>query len=106
MPWNSSANGRRQTACAAIAGLAMLAGNAFAEPVAGLEDTPPSLAPPGRAATDMPQPLPPRLATRIRRIFALQSAGDMTAAERESSRLPLDTPLRRAMLGHILADRY
>ena len=84
----------------------MLAGNAFAEPVAGLEDTPPSLAPPGRAATDMPQPLPPRLATRIRRIFALQSAGDMNAAERESSRLPLDTPLRRAMLGHILADRY
>jgi soluble lytic murein transglycosylase len=49
----------------------------------------------------LPQPLSPGEAARIRRIFALQAAGNISEAIRETGRL--DTTL---LLGPILADRY
>jgi soluble lytic murein transglycosylase-like protein len=49
----------------------------------------------------LPQPLAPGEAARVRRIFALQAHGDISAAMAETGRLE-DTRL----LGAILADRY
>ncbi|MGC8468539.1 MAG: transglycosylase SLT domain-containing protein, partial [Acetobacteraceae bacterium] len=48
-----------------------------------------------------PQPLSPATAARIRRIFALQAAGRMAEAARETAGLR-----NRLLLGHILADKY
>ena len=48
-----------------------------------------------------PQPLAPSDAARLRRIFELQSRGEMTAAAREAERLD-----DRRLLGHVLADRW
>ena len=48
-----------------------------------------------------PQPLAPSDAARLRRIFDLQSRGEITAASREVERLD-----DRRLLGHVLADRW
>jgi len=96
--------GRVQTACAALAAMAMLAANAFGEPASVPDGAPTAVA--RHTRPHLPRPLPAKLAARIRRVFALQAAGDIAEAVRMTSRLPLDTPLRRAMFGYILADRY
>src|SRR5580698_9185826 len=95
------------------AGAAFLASasaeKAFAEPQSSADDTAlamPRVALHGASGVALPQPLPPSEAARIRRIFALQSRGDLAGAERETGRLDTYTPVGRAMLGHILADRY
>src|SRR3954451_2390928 len=49
----------------------------------------------------LPQVLAPSDAARLRRIFDLQSRGDLAAAARESERLD-----DRRLMGHVLADRY
>ncbi|MDO9712307.1 lytic transglycosylase domain-containing protein [Paracraurococcus lichenis] len=49
----------------------------------------------------LPQVLAPSDAARLRRIFDLQSRGDLAAAARESDRLG-----DRRLLGHVLADRF
>ncbi|MDI3305884.1 MAG: lytic transglycosylase domain-containing protein [Acetobacteraceae bacterium] len=49
----------------------------------------------------LPQVLAPSDATRLRRIFDLQSRGELAAAARESDRLE-----DRRLLGHVLADRW
>ncbi|WP_162530466.1 lytic transglycosylase domain-containing protein [Rhodovastum atsumiense] len=59
----------------------------------------------------LPQPLPPSEAARLRRIFALQRAGDLRAAEKEMALLDPDLSvagiaLGAAMRGYILADRH
>jgi soluble lytic murein transglycosylase-like protein len=104
---------RLPAAWALLAGAAILAvasaEKAYAGTLAGADDTAmaiPRVAPHGAAGVALPQPLPPSEAVRIRRIFALQSRGDLAGAERETGRLDTYTPLGRAMLGHILADRY
>lgn len=95
---------------------ALLAGAAFLASVslrpghaqAVAEDAPldevalavPRVALPG-GAVPLPQPLARGEAARIRRIFALQAAGDIPAAVAETARL---TDL--SLLGPILADRY
>jgi soluble lytic murein transglycosylase len=62
----------------------------------------PRVAPPsGNSGVGLPQPLTPSEAARIRRIFQLQTHGDIPLAIAETNRLT-DTTL----LGHILADRY
>jgi soluble lytic murein transglycosylase-like protein len=61
----------------------------------------PRVALPGAAAVALPQPLSPADAARIRRIFALQAAGNLAEAARETA--TLDTTL---LLGPILAERY
>jgi soluble lytic murein transglycosylase-like protein len=58
-------------------------------------------APAGASGLGLPQPLAPSEAARIRRIFALQRAGNVPAAVIETGRLTDQT-----LLGHILADRY
>ncbi|TDH64610.1 lytic transglycosylase domain-containing protein [Dankookia rubra] len=49
----------------------------------------------------LPQVLAPSDATRLRRVFDLQSRGDPAAAAREADRLD-----DRRLMGHVLADRY
>ncbi len=49
----------------------------------------------------LPQPLAPSEAARVTRIFALQAAGRVSEAARETSAL-----IDPTLLGHILADRY
>lgn len=61
----------------------------------------PRAAPIGHSGVGLPQPLSPATAARIRRIFALQAAGQMAEATRETA--ALRNPL---LLGHILADKY
>jgi soluble lytic murein transglycosylase-like protein len=61
----------------------------------------PRIALPGAPSVALPQPLSPGEAARVRRIFALQAAGAITEAIRETARL--ENPL---LLGPILADRY
>ncbi len=53
------------------------------------------------AAAELPQPLAPSDATRLRRIFAAQAAGNAAEAARESERLE-----DRRLLGQVLADRW
>jgi soluble lytic murein transglycosylase len=53
------------------------------------------------AVPGLPQVLAPSDATRLRRIFDLQSRGELTAAVREAERLD-----DRRLMGHVLADRY
>ena len=55
----------------------------------------------GAPGVGLPQPLPPSEAALVRKIFALQGAGSMAEAARETERLPNDL-----LLGAILADRY
>jgi soluble lytic murein transglycosylase len=109
---------RLPAATALIAGAALLTGagpwEAFAQagstgPLSTGEDTAlaiPRIAAPGGAGVALPQPLPPSEAAKIRRIFALQSRGDIPAALRETSQVDMATPLGAAMLGHILAQRF
>src|SRR5271168_1423025 len=89
---------RLPAARALLAGAAILAGasveKAFAEPLSGADDTAlamPRVAHPGASGgadgIALPEPLPPSEAARIRRIFALQSRGDLAGAERETGRL-------------------
>src|SRR3954453_11579340 len=49
----------------------------------------------------LPQVLAPSDATRLRRVFDLQSRGELAAAAREADRLD-----DRRLMGHVLADRY
>jgi soluble lytic murein transglycosylase-like protein len=56
---------------------------------------------PNGGVAGLPQVLAPSDATRLRRIFDLQSRGDLAAAARESDRLG-----DRRLMGHILADRF
>ncbi len=53
------------------------------------------------AVPGLPQVLAPSDAARLRRVFDLQSRGDLAAAARETGRLD-----DRRLVGHILADRY
>jgi soluble lytic murein transglycosylase-like protein len=55
----------------------------------------------GSPEVALPQPLAPSEVARVRRIFALQAAGNVAEAARETERL--ENPL---LLGAILADRY
>src|SRR5690348_7776212 len=55
----------------------------------------------GAAGVAMPQPLAPSDAARIKRIFALQAAGNLAEARRDTERLGPSL-----LLGPILADRY
>lgn len=106
--------GTGQTSFRLPAARAMLAGAALFAALAGqkafgqTEDTAmaiPRVAPHGAAGIALPQPLDGADAARIRRIFALQRRGDIQAAIRASARLDTTTPLGRALLGHVLADR-
>jgi soluble lytic murein transglycosylase-like protein len=58
------------------------------------------------AETALPQPLPPSEVARLRRIFALQRAGNIAAATRETAGVDTSNPVEVAMLGHVLADRH
>lgn len=49
----------------------------------------------------LPQVLAPSDAARLRRVFDLQSRGDLAAAAREAERMD-----DRRLMGHVLADRY
>ncbi len=61
----------------------------------------PGALPGGPSGVGLPQPLAPSEAARLRRIFALQRAGDMPAAIAATAELTDDT-----LLGHLLADRF
>ncbi len=110
--------GHLPAATAFLAGAALLAGagprSAFAQvggtgPLSTGEDTAlaiPRLSAPGGGGVALPQPLMPSEAAKIRRIFALQTRGDIPAALRETGRLDDASPLGEAMLGHILAQRF
>jgi soluble lytic murein transglycosylase-like protein len=105
-----------------IAGAAFLAGaavpHASAQSVTGGlsagDDTAlaiPRLAPRQQEGVALPQPLPPSEAARIRHVFALQHAGDLSAAAREAELLDPEfsaggAALGHAMQGYILADRH
>ncbi|MBN8891409.1 MAG: hypothetical protein BGP12_07775 [Rhodospirillales bacterium 70-18] len=109
---------RLPAARAFLAGVALLAGatatKAYAEakaghPQAGADETAlaiPRVSPRGPSGIALPQPLAPSEAARIRRIFALQARGNIPEAVRETSEMDSVTPLGRAMLGELLADRY
>ncbi len=109
---------RLPAATAFLAGAALLAGAgprmAFAQvggagPLPSGEDTAlaiPRVASPGGGALSLPQPLAPSEATKIRRIFALQAHGDIPAALRASAEIDTATPAAKAMLGHLLAQRF
>lgn len=102
---------RLPAARAWIAGAAILAGAAAS--VAHAQSTGsgngdetamaiPRLASPGDVSgVALPQPLAPSDAARVRRIFALQSRGNMAEAAEETSQLTDPT-----LLGPILANRY
>ncbi len=104
---------RLSTARAVLAGAALLAGAAMrpaeAEIARGSATAPDETAmvmprvhaPAGTGGLGLPQPLAPSEAARIRRIFALQRAGNLQVAAVETGRLTDQT-----LLGHILADRY
>ncbi len=61
----------------------------------------PRMAAHGAGGVALPQPLAPSDAARIRRIFALQSHGDLISAARETASLTT-----QLLAGSILADRY
>ena len=62
---------------------------------------PPSLTPGGGAVAGLPTVLPPSEASRLRRIFDRQAAGDFAAAARDTERLE-----DRRLLGQVLAHRW
>jgi soluble lytic murein transglycosylase len=95
---------RAWTFCAAIA----VAGGyscAHAQTLRGTDDQTalgvPRVALNGAPGVGLPQPLTPSEAARVRRIFALQAAGAITEAARETDLLD-----NKLLLGPILADRY
>ncbi len=101
---------------ALVAGAALLAGatveRAFAQPQQGYNPSADDLAlaiprvGPRGLGLALPQPLAPSEAARLRRIFALQAAGDIPAALQETGQFDASNPVGAAMLGHLLADRY
>ncbi len=98
-----SAFSRLPAARVIMAGAAILAG-AAASATHGQEPTEDvALLVPSHSASGvpLPQPLAPSDAVRLRRIFALQAEGQMSAAMEEASRAPI--PL---LDGHLRADRY
>lgn len=109
---------RFPVARALLAGVALLAGatatKAYAEtraghPQAGTDEIAmaiPRVSPYGASGVAFPQPLAPSEAARIRRVFQLQSKGDIPAAIRDSEAIDTSTPLGAVMLGEVLADRY
>ncbi len=108
-----SAFSRLPVTRAFLAGAAILAGASVtrvdAQTISVNDDTAfavPRLDPRGADGITLPQPLPPSEAARLRRIFALQSQGEMDRAAREVSNLDSTQPLTHAMLGHVLAQRY
>lgn len=56
----------------------------------------------GAAGVGLPQPLAPSEVAQVRKVFALQGAGSMADAARETERVSADNLL----LGAVLADRY
>jgi soluble lytic murein transglycosylase-like protein len=106
---------RFPAARAFIAGAAMLAGLAAERAYAQTPGDPntaddtayavPRVAPRG-AGVALPQPLPPSEAARIRRIFLLQTHGDIAEAVRETEMLDKDVTLTQGVLGHLLAQRH
>lgn len=104
---------RLPAARAFFAGVAILAGmsapKVCAQSLSGNDDTAfavPRVAPHGAAGVALPQPLPPSEAARLRRIFALQAKGWISEAVVQTAQFDTEPPLGRAMLGHVLADRY
>jgi len=104
---------RLPAVAAFVAGATILAGTtgagASAQDQPGADDTAmaiPRVAPHSGAGVALPQPLPPSEAGRIRQIFILQARGDVELAQRDLEAVDTTTPLGKAMLGHILADRY
>ena len=103
---------RLPAARAFIAGAAILAGSLPASPsvraAAMPDDTafanprlPPGGAGAGLDGAGLPQPLAPSDASRLRRAFSLQLAGNIAAASAEMA--GVSTPL---LTGHLLAQRY
>lgn len=91
-----------------LAGAALLAGAHTRTALAEGPDTPdevafaiPRLPSPDDGPVALPQPFSASDARRIRRVFALQDAGDIPAALAVTARVT-----DPALLGHILADRY
>ncbi|APH55165.1 Soluble lytic murein transglycosylase [Granulibacter bethesdensis] len=66
----------------------------------------PRIHPPQFGVPGLPQPLSPSDAALVRHIFDAQAHGDLTEARQATDRLDTSFPLGKAMLGHILADRY
>lgn len=92
-----------------LAGAALLAATMGAQARTQSDDTAmavPRLAPHGGAGLVLPRPLDAVEAARIQRIFEAQRKGDLAVAFRESEQMNTSTPLGRAMLGHVLSDRY
>ncbi len=100
---------RLNAARAFVAGAALLAGAAVstAHAQSARETAPetamavPRAAPPNGAEVALPEPLAPSEAAIVRRIFALQDSGRITAAQQATAELTDKT-----LLGSILADRY
>lgn len=109
---------RLPVARALIAGAAILAGASLQRTAA--QSTPsgphiggdevamamPRVTLPGGAGLSLPRPLPPSQAAILRRIFALQTSGDIPAALRAGEALDNSVPMVGEMLGHVLAHRY
>lgn len=109
---------RLPAARAFIAGAAILAGataaKAYAQPMAGAQDmalAQPRILPHAGESVALPQPLPPAQAALLKRIFAYQRSGKITAAISESEEIDLTLEVHRvmlgkAMLGHVIGDRF
>lgn len=104
---------RLPAARALIAGVAILASvtamKAHAQSPTGSDESAYAVArtaPNAASGVALPEPLPPSEAQRLRRIFALQAAGRLAEAERETAAVDTTTPVGQAMLGHVLAARY
>ena len=100
---------RMPAARALLAGAALLAATMGAHARSQSDDTAmavPRLAPRGGAGVALPRPLDAVQAARIQRIFDAQRRGELSVAFTESERMDTSTPLGRAMLGHVLSDRY
>lgn len=96
---------RLSAARAWIAGVAFVAGAAVSTAHAQSDRQTafavPRGAPPNGAEVAFPQPLSPSQAAAVKRIFALQRRGRISAAEQATAALS-----DRTLLGSILADRY
>jgi soluble lytic murein transglycosylase-like protein len=100
---------RVQAATALIASAALLTGaSAIASPRLGEEVAMavPRIGPTGGAGSvDLPQPLDPEQAARLRRVLDLQAQGEIAAAAVDMAGLETTSDLGQAMLGVVLADR-
>ncbi|MBV9757555.1 MAG: lytic transglycosylase domain-containing protein [Alphaproteobacteria bacterium] len=100
---------RRPAARAFLAGAALLAAS-FSGGARGQAEEAPTAATraSGRGGPDaaLPRPLDTVTTARVRRIFDAQRRGDLPSALRDSEQLDTLSPLGRALLGHILSDRY